>query len=121
MPKSNKKKIIIELDGDWVLRHRNDDELPIEVIKAELSKDKEMTFTDSTLTSLTLIYSGSAANYSDVKAFLTRLFKSRYPEDKTKDILSIRQAAMKEEEPAEEKDEAAQIRDTDQEDIRQRC
>ena len=33
-----KKKLIIELDGQWVLQHREDELLPIAAIESELNK-----------------------------------------------------------------------------------
>ena len=108
MLKPNVKKLIIELDGSWVLQHREDDELPIEVIKAELGKDKTLTLEDSSLTSLTLIYSEDTADYAGIKGCVMRLFAARYAGERAKEIVSFHPMAASEEEIATVENAAAQ-------------
>lgn len=84
-----KKKFIIELDSTWVLAHRNDDELPIAAIKAELTKNKTLIVKDESLTSMTVIYTEDTADYSGLKRCVMGVFKSRYPSDNPKDVLSF--------------------------------
>lgn len=89
MSERKKKVFIVELDSDWVLQHRDDDELPVAAIKAELSKNKTITVKESSLTSVTIVYSDNTSDYSGLKSFILRFFQSRYPGDKPNEILSF--------------------------------
>jgi len=64
MLEPQKKKFVVELDSTWVLAHRNDDELSIATMKAELSKDKRLIIKEVSLTSMTIIYSEQTADCS---------------------------------------------------------
>lgn len=88
MLEPQKKKFIVELDSTWVLAHRNDDELPIATIKAELTKNSTLIVKEASLTSMTVIYTDNNADYSGLKRRVTEIFKSRYPEDNPKDVLT---------------------------------
>lgn len=89
MLEPKKKKFIIELDSTWVLAHRNDDELPIAAIKAKLSKDKTLIIKEASLTSMTVIYTEDTADYSGLKRCVMDVFKSRYPSDNPKEVVSF--------------------------------
>lgn len=84
-----KKKIIIELNGNWVLQHRNDNELPISVLEAELSKEKTLIIKEASLTTLTIIYSEDATNQSKIESLVSSIFANRYPKDDINDILTF--------------------------------
>lgn len=103
MLEPKKKKFIIELDSTWVLAHRNDDELPITAIKAELSKDKTLIIKEASLTSMTVIYTEDTADYSGLKSCVLRLFKSRYPEDKPKEVLTFKSGIADDEDQTDKK------------------
>lgn len=103
-----KKKFVIELDSLWVLKHRDDDELPIDAIKTELSKDKTLIIKEASLTSMTVIYSEQTADYSGLKGFVVRFFKSRYPGDNLKDVLSFQSGIADNEDQTDKKNEEPQ-------------
>lgn len=103
-----KKKFVIELDSLWVLKHRDDDELPIDAIKTELSKDKTLIIKEASLTSMTVIYSEQTADYSGLKGFVVRFFKSRYPGDNLKDVLSFQSGIADNEDQTDKKTEEPQ-------------
>lgn len=103
-----KKKFVIELDSLWVLKHRDDDELPIDAIKTELSKDKTLIIKEASLTSMTVIYSEQTADYSGLKGFVVRFFKSRYPGDNPKDVLSFQSGIADNEDQTDKKTEEPQ-------------
>ena len=103
-----KKKFIVELDSNWVLQHRNDDELPIAAMKAELSKDKTLIIKESSLTSMTIIYTEDTADYSGIKGALVRFFKNRYPEDKPNEIMSFKSGIADDEDQPDNKPEKSE-------------
>ena len=86
---TTKKKIVIELNGNWILQHRNDDELPIEAIRNELLKDQTLQVKESTLTSLTIIYDEGNTNHSEIESDVISFFKTRYPKDDLKGVISF--------------------------------
>lgn len=93
------RKLTIELDGGWVLRHRDDDELPVAIIKNELVKVKGVEIKDSSHTSITVIYDEKSADDSAIKSCVTELFAKQYPDDAAKDILSFQLAGEVVQEP----------------------
>lgn len=95
---STKKLITIELDGKWVLQHRDDDELPISAIKATLSQDKNLVIKDSSLTTITIVYDEQFTDYGGIKDLVLRLFAEQYPKDKVSDIVSFQTSDVTEEE-----------------------
>lgn len=108
MLEPKKKKFIIELDSTWVLAHRNDDELPIAAIKAELSKDKTLIIKEASLTSMTVIYTEDTADYSGLKRCVMDVFKSRYPSDNPKEVVSFMSGVADTEDQTEKKPEESQ-------------
>ena len=105
MLEPQKKKFIVELDSTWVLAHRNDDELPIATIKAELTKNSTLIVKETSLTSMTVIYTDNNADYSGLKRRVTEIFKSRYPEDNPKDVLTFMSGIVEDEGQADKKPE----------------
>ena len=105
MLEPQKKKSIVELDSTWVLAHRNDDELPIATIKAELTKNSTLIVKETSLTSMTVIYTDNNADYSGLKRRVTEIFKSRYPEDNPKDVLTFMSGIVEDEGQADKKPE----------------
>lgn len=100
-----KKKFVVELDSTWVLAHRNDDELPIATIKAELTKNSTLIIKEASLTSMTVIYTDNNADYSGLKRRVTEIFKSRYPEDNPKDVLTFTSGVADNEDQADKQPE----------------
>lgn len=115
-----KKKFIVELDSNWVLQHRNDDELPIAAMKAELSKDKTLIIKESSLTSMTIIYTEDTADYSGIKGVLMRFFKNRYPEDKPNEIMSFKSGIADDEDQPDNKPEKSETDEETREKIERR-
>ncbi len=105
---NKKRKLIIELDGNWVLKHRNDERLPVDVIKAELSQSRGLTLRDCSLTSITVIYNENDADYIGIKSCVMRLFKSRYPEDKPNEVLTFKSGIVDEKDQQEKRNEDTQ-------------
>ncbi len=89
MTESKKKELVIELDSSWVLKHRNDDVLPIATLKAELSKDKNLIIKESSFTTMTVVYSEQTVDSNTLENLVVRLLESRYPDDKTGDVISF--------------------------------
>lgn len=115
-----KKKLIIELDGEWVLKHRNDDELPIDAIKAELGKDETVTIKESSLTSIAVVYDKTAANDSDLKQYVLNFFKNRYHEENPNDVLTFRIEQLDIEVQEETNSEDSQSVDEEKESLERR-
>lgn len=82
------KKLTIELNGNWVLKHRDDDELPVAILKSELGKLDGVKINSSSLTSLTIIYDEQNIDLGVVKQHVTQIFTNKYPQEKSDDILS---------------------------------
>lgn len=81
------KKLTIELDGNWVLQHRDDDELPVAILKSELSKLSGVEIKDSSYTSLTIVYDDKNTNLANVKQCVTQTFTNNYPQEKSDGIV----------------------------------
>ena len=83
------KRIIIELEGQWVLDHRDDDELPIAKFEAVLKADQIAVEAES-LTSLALLVDGGAQEENKIVDKIKAAFTEIYPEDKIDDVLTFR-------------------------------
>ena len=83
-----KKRLTIEFDSGWVLKHRNDDELPVAVLKGELMKDGTIEVESSSLTMLTVLFNAADGD-SGIKGNVLKLFEKCYPGDPPKDILTL--------------------------------
>ena len=90
MARPMKKSLTITLNGEWVLRHRDDDVLPITFLVNELKKDANFTLGDTSLTTVTVLFNQSEGsdNSSEIAQFVLNLFRSRYPDAKD-DALSF--------------------------------
>lgn len=82
------KKLTIELDGNWVLQHRDDDRLPVAVLSDELSKLSGVEINGSTLTTLTIIYDDKHVDLANVKQCVAQIFTDNYPQEKSDGFLS---------------------------------
>ena len=120
MLEPQKKKFIVELDSTWVLAHRNDDELPIATIKAELTKNSTLIVKEASLTSMIVIYTDNNADYSGLKRRVTEIFKSRYPKDNPKDVLTFMSGIVEDEGQADKKPEETDTEAESQEKLERR-
>ena len=83
------KKITIELESGWVLKHRDDEQLPVVVIKTELSKVKGVEIKDSSLTVLTVVYDEKSTDLRAIKNCVIGLFTKQYPKETANDVLTF--------------------------------
>lgn len=83
------KKLTIELDGNWVLKHREDDELPVAVLETQLRKISGIKIKDSTLTALTVTYDDNNVERTGITGYVLKLFAEKYPQDNAGEILSF--------------------------------
>ena len=84
-----KRKIIIELDGQWVLSHRDDEILPITAIESELKALDVFECDEGSLTSLFILFDENKIGAEEAKSKIERAFLSKYPQENIKEILSI--------------------------------
>lgn len=84
-----KRKIIIELDGQWVLSHRDDEILPIAAIESELKALDVFECDEGSLTSLFILFDENKIGAEEAKSKIERAFLSKYPQENIKEILSI--------------------------------
>ena len=84
-----KKKLIVELDGRWVLSHREDEILPIAAIESELKALDVFECDESSLTSLFILFDENKIGTEEAKSKIESAFLSKYPQDNIKEILSI--------------------------------
>lgn len=106
------KKLTIELDGNWVLQHRDDDQLPVAVLTNELSKLNGVEINGSTLTSLTIIYDDKNVDLANVKQYVAQVFSNTYPQEKSDGLLSYEEDEVtekKDDETAAASDMAAEL------------
>ena len=110
---AKKIRLTIELDGNWVLKHRDDDALPVALIKEVLSKDDKLTVESSSLTTLTVLYEGQEGDCSGIKGSVISLFESRYPDAAAGEVLTFSTVEI-DEEKAEEKAEETPEKDEEE-------
>ena len=84
-----KKKLIVELDGPWVLSHREDEILPIAAIESELKTLDVFECDEGTLTSLFILFDENNIGAEEAKSKIESAFLSKYPQENVKEILSI--------------------------------
>lgn len=85
-----KKKLIVELDGQWVLSHREDEILPIAAIESELKALGVFECDESSLTSLCILFDENKIGAEEAKSKIESVFLSKYPREDLQGILSIR-------------------------------
>ena len=84
------KKLMVELDGQWVLSHREDEILPIAAIESELKALDVFECDESSLTSLCILFDENKIGAEEAKSKIESVFLSKYPREKLQGILSIR-------------------------------
>lgn len=84
------KKLMVELDGQWVLSHREDEILPIALIESELKALDVFECDESSLTSLCILFDENKIGAEEAKSKIESVFLSKYPREDLQGILSIR-------------------------------
>lgn len=84
------KKLMVELDGQWVLSHRDDEILPIAAIESELKALDVFECDESSLTSLCILFDENKIGAEEAKSKIESVFLSKYPREDLQGILSIR-------------------------------
>lgn len=84
------KKLMVELDGQWVLSHRDDEILPIALIESELKALGVFECDESSLTSLCILIDENKIGAEEAKSKIESVFLSKYPREELQGILSIR-------------------------------
>ncbi len=82
------KRIAVELEGEWVLKHRDDDELPIAKLKSLLQADG-VVIEDASLTALTILVKGEEQDADQVAEHIKTGFLTIYPGEKIDEILNL--------------------------------
>lgn len=99
------KKLTIELDGGWVLKHRDDEELPVAVIKNELTKVNGVEVKDSSHTSITVVYDDNSCDERAIRNCVISLFAKQYPKETVPDVVTFQLLGEVEEVKAEDAEE----------------
>lgn len=102
------KKLMVELDGQWVLSHREDEILPIAAIESELKALGVFECDESSLTSLCILFDENKIGAEEAKSKIESVFLSKYPREELQGILSIRI------EDCEESSEEPELKRTDE-------
>ena len=84
------KRMIVELDGQWVLSHREDEILPIAAIESELKAFDVFECDESSLTSLCILFDENKIGAEEAKSKIESVFFSKYPRENIREILSVR-------------------------------
>ena len=84
-----KKLLIVELNGQWVLSHREDEILPIAAIESALNALDVFKCDESSLTSLFILFDENNIGVEEAKSKIESAFLSKYPQENIKEILSI--------------------------------
>lgn len=114
------KKLIVELDGQWVLSHRDDEILPIAAIESELKALDVFECDEGSLTSLFILFDENKIGAEEAKSKIENVFLSKYPQENIKEILSIQIEDYEESseeigiEDAEEESSAEELRQKEQ-------
>lgn len=104
------KKIVVELEGTWVLKHREDEELPIAKL-GSLLKGGEVSIESTSLTSMTVLVKGGDQEVDQIVNKIKTTFLNCYPDEKIEEILNLEISVVEEKateetsSPAEERDE----------------
>lgn len=83
------KRMIVELDGQWVLSHREDEILPIAAIESELKALDVFECDESSLTSLCIVFDENKIGAEEAKSKIESVFLEKYPRENIREILSI--------------------------------
>lgn len=95
-----KRKITIELEGQWVLSHREDEVLPAEALGNRLNALGIFQTDGVSLTSLFVVYDGDKLSDADAERKIRAVFAEGYPKENTDEILSLQAEQYTEEKPS---------------------
>ncbi len=84
------KKIVIELDGKWILEHRSDDRLPIEKFK-DIFTAEHYEVQESSFTTLDLMLPEGMTS-EQAETHIRSLAAQLYPNDNMEELLTVRVA-----------------------------
>lgn len=85
-----KKKLIVELDGQWVLSHREDETLPVAAMESGLKALGVFECDKSSLTSLSVLFDDNKINSTEAEQKVKEILISIYPNEDVKEILSVK-------------------------------
>ena len=124
-----RKQIIIDLESEWVLKHSDDDNLPIAVLRSELEDVESLDIGRGSFTTLYLFADDEDVDLHKLESKIVSIFKKKYPRASAKKVLSVqisdederereareraREAARREEENEKPADEAESKNATD--------
>lgn len=91
------KEITVELNSEWVFKHRDDDVLPIPLLKDELKKSGSYNIKTSSLTTLTIVFDEQSSNNDEIKEQILDWFYKWYPQENPQGIISFEIADADEE------------------------
>ena len=94
-----KKKLTVELDGAWVLSHRDDEVLPVDAIESRLKAVDGLELKNSTLVSLDVLFDDDKISAEQVEGNIKSLFAEIYSEVNADEILSVQTEDYDGEEP----------------------
>ncbi len=99
-----KSRITIELNGDWVLRHQEDEELPISLLKSLLEEKFKVEEEDSTYTTLVLVFDEETTGKEALTAGIKQFFEEKYAVTDAEQVFTVNFGSTEEkkEEPAKE-------------------
>ena len=84
-------KITVTLSGAWVLKHRIDNELPVEVLKEAISKQLEDTLCveESGITAIIYGVKGDKYPLDELRDKIIKIFLDTYPDDGDESSISV--------------------------------
>lgn len=84
-----KKHLKVEFLGSWILKHRDDDILPVKLIEKDLKNLSNVSVSEATLASFVICFDDSAINEAELEKNITEVFNNYYPDDDADKILEF--------------------------------
>ena len=84
-----KKHLKVEFLGSWILKHRDDDILPVKLIEKDLKNLSNVSVSEATLASFVICFDDSAINEAELEKNITDFFNNYYPDDFADKILEF--------------------------------
>ena len=84
-------KLIISLSGSWVLSHRGDDVLPVDLLAKKIVAHfgNSVVIEDTGLTEIVLSVNGESGNKDEIISIIKTIFSDSYSADEANRVLSI--------------------------------
>ena len=107
-------KLIIKLAGSWVLRHREDEVLPVDFLAQNISEQlgSKITIEDTGLTGIILSINDEESAPDEIVAKIKDIFTSQYSIEDANKVLSIKLQGEPEESESSEEEERDESRET---------